>query len=166
MQETDSSGTTSTACKSTDNNTGNSSMCATFDKYGGATLVPGATSTGRTVRIYDTGTVDPAAFVLKPGACTVTGGIAGASGNICGLLTVTAFCTMSNAPTNVISIYDGSQTLSSIANTTKDLRALGCLPKTSGTYATMQFAVSLPSGADNTVQGQTASQPLTWQFIG
>jgi hypothetical protein len=165
MQETDAVGTTTTACKSTDNNTGNSSTCATFDKYGGAAtpLTPGGAHV-TTVRIYDTGSMDPSAFTLGPGACTSSGGTTGATGNICSTLTLTLTCTLSTAGASAISVYSGA-TLTSIGSTTKDLKALGCLPtKNSGTYASLQFTVSLPTGADNTVQGQMASQPLTWQF--
>jgi hypothetical protein len=169
MQETDGSGTTTNACKSTDNNTLNSSTCATFDKYGGTgtPLTPGGSNV-TSVRIYDTGSMDPVAFTLTPAACTPSAGTSstGGTGNICNTLTVTLTCTMSTAGATAITVYN-AQTPSAIATAgAKDLRALGCLPtKNSGAYATMQFTVSLPTGADNTVQGQTASQRLTWQFL-
>lgn len=167
MKETDSSGTTATGCTSTDG-TANSSTCSAYNKYGGAALLPGATSPTTTVRISNTGTTDATAFTLTPGTCTKTGGITGATGNICSSLKLTLVCTpfTGGVAGTAYTAYN-LQTLTAIAAAAKDLRTPGCLPPKGGVNSvSMAFSVTLDANADNTVQGQTASQPLVWQFTG
>jgi hypothetical protein len=165
MTETDANGT-GNVCVST-SGTDNSFTCTTNNKYGGnLAMTPGQTVT-KTVRIYSTGSMTPASFSLTPSACALTNPN-NFSGNICDSFKVTLTCTpyAGGSAGTATTVYT-AQTLTQI-NTTgvKDLSA--CKPATSTagstTYAKLDFSVQLDSAAGNSVQGQSVTQPLTWQF--
>lgn len=164
MKETDSTGT-GTICQTASSST-NLVTCATINKYGGTgstALTPGATAGATTVRIYDTGSLAPATFTLLPGTCTPSGG---GGGDLCGQLKLAVTCQVNGTGTSY-TVSSGS-TLTALATAGSiniGTAAANCVPQaSSANYVTFSFVVSMANGSDNTMQGVTASQPLTWQF--
>ena len=147
LQEKSSDGIT---CTSTDG-TDNAATCSTINKYGGQVLSPGQTST-TTVTMTNLGTLTPASFTLQPGACSTTNSASGEASttDLCSKITVTVYAGTDatgsplSDPTSLSSFK--TQTLATLA------------PKASQDYT---FVVSVPD-LDNTFQGLTVSQPLTW----
>lgn len=169
MQETNSSGSTTSACTSSDGSS-NAVTCSTFDKYGGASLQPGGSSSPTTIRIYNTGTIEATAFTLASGTCDLSSNPLGAAGNVCSSLLVSATCTRysSGSSTGSTGIFADGATLTTIASTTVDLKAKGCSPSPGSaggtTYTSIAFTVTLSSSAGTEVQGQSAKQQLVWTF--
>lgn len=149
LQETNSDG--SVTCSSSDSDT-NAVTCATINKYGGQTLVPGGAST-TTVHLTNLGTVTPKTFTLGAGECTQSGSAAfgTAATDLCAKLSlkVYAAATPTGDP-----VYDGT-----LAGFSTPVGLAELAPDESQAYT---FVVSVPAGLDNTYQGLTASQPLTW----
>jgi hypothetical protein len=154
MKETDSAGTAGTACTSSTTGT---TTCA-LNKYGTNLLTPNAPTNTTTVLFTNTGTIPITAFSLTPDVCTKTGS---ASGDICGGITVAVTCKVGSASaTSVVA----AQTLTAFKNAGAVQVPAACWPATSsGTTASFTFTVTL-TGTDNTYQGLTATQPLTWTF--
>lgn len=160
MKETlldDKGAATTTTCDST------TATCTTINKYGGTdkALVPGASHTTN-IQIQNTGTVPATAFTLKPGTCTTTKLAGAGSGDLCGVLTVTvkqanAFAELGGATAVVNSVAANS---TGFAGATIELDK----PIAAGASKYLQITVTLPATADETVQGQQVSQPLTWTF--
>lgn len=152
MQETSGAIT----CNSTDGNSTNTATCATINKYGGQTLVPGGSST-TTVSIKNTGTATPTTFTLTPGACTQSGtapaGVTAAT-DLCSQVTVKLYAAATATGTP---IYSGS--LTGWANAAQSLTTLA-----GNAAQAYTFVVSTPSSLGNTYQNQSVSQPLVWQF--
>lgn len=157
-------------------NTSNSYSCTTINKYGGATLVPG-TSTTVTVTFTNTGTKNGSSFQLAPSAsCTSTytatigSETAGASSspNLCSNadLTVAVACNTGGtfgSGTAWLTPYPiAAATPSAFATsgpynhtaTTGDLNA--------GATWTCQFTVALSSSAGFADQNITVAQAITW----
>ncbi|MBC3761842.1 hypothetical protein ACUN7V_03010 [Quadrisphaera oryzae] len=149
-----------TSCASTGAGTttdSGSSTCSTINKYGGGLLVPGGSST-KTVTLTNRGSVAATAATLTAAPCTsarASGATASGSGDLCSALRVDIATTGPGGAT----VYTGA--LSGLSGTT----ALAPVPVAPGASLTVVVSVTFPStGADNTVQGLTASQPLTWTF--
>ena len=165
MKETDSSG--STICLSSSGTNNSNTSCGTIDKYGGTGtgLTPGGTPNITTIRMYNTGTSAVNAFQLAPGTCTKSGS---GTGDLCGQLQLTLTCAPVTGGTagTAVTLYNA---VALNALTTKDIKAASatCVPPTSSSdYTRFVFTVQLSSGADNTVQAQTVSQPLVWTYTG
>lgn len=166
MQEADSTG--NTTCLSTSGTNNTYTTCTAINKYGGTTnqLTPGGTANSTTVRMYNTGTTPVNGFNLAPGTCTKSGT---GTGDLCGQLQLTLSCAPVTGGTvgTAVVLYSGVA-LSSLP--TKDIKAASasCVPPTNSTANWVQFvfAVQLSSGADNTVQAQTVTQPLVWTYTG
>lgn len=170
MKETllDSSGTaTSTTCSSNDGTAAsvasNSATCSTINKYGGTGgvgLTPGGAAQTTNIRITNTGNVPATAFTLTPGTCTAT-----ATGGSVNSGTATSATVCSKV---MVTITSGSTTLytgNAGAMTNTDLLSkLGTSSLAAGASIPITFSVKLDSSADNTTQGFTVSQPLTWTF--
>jgi hypothetical protein len=139
-------------CTSTDSTT-NAATCATINKYGGQTLLPGGSST-TTVTITNQGTATPTSFTLTPGTCAQTGGVAG-------ITPATDFCTQVSLKIYAAATATGSPiftgTLASL--TAQTLTALA--PAAAQPYT---FVVSTPGTLGNSYQGLSAAQTLTWAF--
>ena len=152
LQEKSSDG--STTCLSTDGNTNNAATCATINKYGGATLLPGQSVT-TTVNMKNAGTATPNTFTLTPGTCAQTGtGIAGVTPatDLCSKITVKVYAAATATGVPII-----SGTASAIGGTATTLTNLAA-----GASQDYTFVVSLDSSAGNTYQNLTATQPLVW----
>lgn len=168
MQETGPGGAGTVTCTSTDagaGNTGNTinantATCATINKYGGSTaLVPGATAPTTTVTLTNTGSVAAKTFTVAYGACTNgTGpnGTVGGSAKLCDLLNVAV--TTGTAPGTALAGASGTPT--NLA--TKSVTIPGGVAP--GASVVVNFTVSLPGTADNTLQNVSLSQPITWTF--
>ena len=147
LQEKSSDGIT---CTSTDG-TDNAATCSTINKYGGQVLSPGQTST-TTVTMTNLGTLTPASFTLQPGACSTTNSASGEASttDLCSKINLAVYAgaddTGSSVFSGTLSTFTAAKKLTSLA------------PKASQAYT---FVVSVPD-LDNTYQGLTASQPLTW----
>jgi len=151
MQEATTTGTVVTC----DSGLG-SATCATINKFGGNTaMAPGQTvSTGITIK--NTGSVPATSFTLSPSAtCTptdVTGASVHGTGNPCTVMTVLI-------KSGTTTVYSG--TLAGLASGgVINLNA----PVAAGASVPFSFDVTLPSTADNTMQGRQASMGLTWTF--
>lgn len=157
MQET---GPGPVVCTSTDNGTNNASTCATINKYGGSTaLVPGAAATTTTVTLKNTGSVAANTFTVAYGACTNgvgPNGTTGGSGKLCDSLNVAV--STGAAPGTALVAASGAPS----ALATKTITIPGAVAP--GASVTVNFAVSLPATADNTLQNLSVSQPITWTF--
>lgn len=174
MAETNSNNTTTCLSSSGVNN--NYAACDGINKYGGVDtpFIPDATHT-QTVYFGNAGTSAVRTFTVKPSACSVSSSTRTgnqSTGNLCDSLQLTVTCTpvdtQGHATGSPTTVYD-AKTLSSIANTSVDLGALSpsCVPQASTANAVQfVFAVHMPQNQDNTVQGQTVSQPILWTFTG
>lgn len=161
MQETgpDSSGT-ATTCSSSDS----TATCSTINKYGNggvakSNLAPGD-SVNTTVTINNTGTTDADTFTLTFAACSQTPtATAGPPvvGDLCSELQVAVY---QGSDTTGTPIFTGTPTALAGDHTltAADATTAG------GSGQAYTFKVTLPSGADNTYQGVTASQAMTWKF--
>ena len=124
--------------------------CSTINKYGGNTaMVPGTTTSTTTVTFTNPGTTAANSFVLTPGACKSTPAASGTVGDLCTKLNV-------NITSGGKSLYSGPAS-----------GLTGQIPVTipgtaSATQVAVTFAVTVDASADNTFQGTSASQPLTW----
>lgn len=149
LQETNADG--SVTCTSTDSAT-NAATCTTINKYGGQTLAPGG-STTTTVKLTNLGSVTPASFTLTPGTCSQAGTppVGTAATDLCAKLTLTVYAAATATGTP---IYTGS--LSGFTS------AVNLTPPAASATQPYTFVVAVPSTLDNTYQGLTASQPLTW----
>ena len=149
LQETNSDG--SVTCTSSDSAT-NAATCATINKYGGQTITPGGSST-TTVKMTNLGTIAPSTFALTAGACTQSGAPASgtAATDLCSKLTLNVYAAATATGTP---IYSGS--LSGFTN------PVNLTPLAANATQAYTFVISVPSTLDNTYQGLTASQPLTW----
>lgn len=176
MKETDNSNTPSATCLSTDSNSVNSSTCSSsvLNKYGGYTLSPGTSGAPVSIRIYNVGTMDAAAFNLTPAACTVSGNPAT---SICDYIRVGVTCirTVGGTAGSSVPVFgDGTLANSSLTKfntagtidlkTTKNCTPAKTAANSTSDFTTFTFTVTVDSTAPNAVQGQTASQNLEWKF--
>lgn len=167
MRETNSDG--SVSCLSSSGTNNSYTSCGTINKYGGTAtpFTPGVSRT-TTVSIANTGTTAATAFVLRPGTCTKSDVGTSNTGTLCDGLHLTLTCTpVSSGGTagSSVALYT-DQTLTSIANADKSIPS-ACIPAAGANGTTrFDFALAMPSGQDNTVQGQQVSQPLVWTFTG
>jgi hypothetical protein len=161
MQETGPGKTgTPVSCTSTDNGTNNAATCATINKYSGSTaLVPGAAPITTTVTLTNTGSVTATTFTVGYGTC-VNGvgpnGTTGGTGKLCDSLNVAV--TTGTAPGTALAAASGAPS----ALNGKTITIPGGV--VAGASVTVNFAVSVPLAADNTLQNLSASQPITWTF--
>jgi len=124
--------------------------CATINKYGGnLVMVPGTTVSTNTVTFTDPGTTAANTFTLTPTACKSTPTPSVTVGDLCTKLKVVI--TSGGTP-----LYSGfaSGLTAPITLTVPAANAATTVPVT--------FTVSVDGTADNTFQGTSASQPLTW----
>lgn len=166
MQETDSTG--ATTCLSTSGTANSYTTCSTINKYGGVAnqLTPGSAPNVTTVRLYNTGTTAVNGFTLAPGTCTKSGS---GTGDLCGQLQLTLTCAPVTGGTVGTAVTLYSATALNALGTSKDIKAASatCVPPiSSSNYVQFTFSVQLSSGADNTVQAQSVSQPLVWTYTG
>jgi len=159
MQESNSDG--SITCLSTDNTTvdSNSAQCTTINKYGGTlTMTPGRTVT-TDINIANIGTADASSFTLTPESCSqpdpATGSIHGSATDLCSKMTL-------DITSGATTIYSG--TLADFNTPVDVLTALGATSVAQGSTVSFSFAVTLPTGLDNSYAGLEVSQPLTWTF--
>ena len=151
MEESTTVDSLTTTCKSTDggNVTSNAATCSTINKYGGANLAPGGTTT-QTVIIKNSGNLTPASFSLTPGSCTQTGAVTGSASDLCTKETLVL-------EQDGASIYSG--VLSAFGPAAKPLTTVA-----PGATSTFTFQITLDSSLGNTYQGLTANQSLVWKF--
>ena len=124
--------------------------CATINKYGGNTaMVPGTTVVTNAVTFQNPGTTAANTFTLTPGTCKSTPTPSGTVGDLCTKLKVV----ISSGGT---SLYTGFASALTAAIT------LTVPTANAGSTTTVTFTVSVDGSADNTYQGTSASQPLTW----
>jgi hypothetical protein len=162
-------------CASSSNAT-NSYSCTTINKYGGATLVPG-TSTTVTVTFTNTGTKNGTNFQLAPSASctstyTATIGSETAGGtstpNLCsnGDLTVAVACNTGStfgSGTAWVSPYPiAAATPSALASSGPYNHAATGADLNAGATWTCQFTVALLATAGFADQNITVAQPITW----
>jgi hypothetical protein len=139
-----------------------SASCSTINKYGDngvtATLTPGDAVT-TAVTISNTGTTDAATFTVGFAACSQIPAAGAGVGDLCDYLNV--------------DLWQGAETSGTLVGTgtPTDLVALSPISLTAAAATTAggagqlyTFVVTLPAGADNTYQGITASQEITWSF--
>lgn len=157
-------------------NTSNSYSCTTINKYGGATLVPG-TSTTVTVTFTNTGTKNGANFQLAPSAsctsnytATIGSETAGAAStpNLCtnGDLTVAVACNTGStfgSGTAWLAPYSiAAATPTALASGGPYNHAATAGDLNAGATWTCQFTVALSSSAGFADQNITVAQPITW----
>jgi hypothetical protein len=138
-----------------------SASCSTINKYGGNLVMAPGVPVVTTITIKNTGTVPAVSFTLQAGACTQLPVAAPVGppivGNLCSQMQIAVVG--STAPTNV---FTGTPTAFATAGTggiitlTQPLAPAG--------VETFTFTVTVPAGSDNTYQGISISQPLTWTF--
>ncbi len=117
--------------------------CTDINKYGAATAMKPGDIITTSVVISNTGSVDAAQFTLTPGACT---------GTLCTQLEVT----MVQGTTTVVDHVMASALTAPVSLATV----------AHGATSTIAITVTFVSSAnDNSFQGATASQPLTWKFM-
>ena len=120
--------------------------CATINKYGGLTMKPGDTTT-TTIVIANTGNLDAASFSLATLPC---------SGNLCSHLKVTmtqdgtALSTVNGVMASLLPATVSLTTVAHGANTSIAIK--------------VDFVSTGTDANDNLLQGQSASQSLTWKF--
>jgi hypothetical protein len=171
MQETNSVGPVTCYSNGTVNGTigTNNANCSTINKFGGdqtngLNLAPGTAATVTTVSIKNAGTIAASQFALTGGLCTQSAntGNAGVIANG----SATDFCAKVNVTIKEAGVVVFAGTAAQLAGatgaTTNTLTLLG--PVAANTAVSMEFDVSLASGADNTYQGLALSLPMTWQF--
>jgi hypothetical protein len=136
--------------------------CTTINKYGGATpsssgymaLYPGKVISTN-VTFKNTGTIEAATFTVKGGTCTPTA------------LTPNGGATLSTVCSKfTVEVLQGT---TSLWSGTADTFASGAAITIPGTVAAnasvpMTIKVGLDSSANNTYQGFTILQPITWTF--
>ncbi len=168
MKETGPDG--STQCLSSSGTDNTYTDCRTINKYGGTAtpFIPDATH-DTPVSISNTGVSTVTGFTLTPGTCTATTGATATSGDLCASLELNLSC---------VSVANGGATGTPVLLTNrvklKDLTRIDiataapdCVPAAnSGDSVKFVFSVHMPAGQDNSVQGQTVSQNLTWAFTG
>ena len=139
----------------------NSANCASFNKYGGSTvMVPSATgatptnTVSTTVTFKNTGTAAATAFTLAGGTCTQVnnGAINGSANDFCGKLRVVV-------TSGATAVYAG--TAAALATATVTIPT-ALIPVAGGPAVPFTFQVYLDSTAGNTYQGLGATQPLVW----
>lgn len=138
-------------CVDTSTTATNEATCSTVNKYGGtsAPLVPGAAGNATTVTLTNTGSTT-GDLVLSADACTMSGGISGATDDICDYVDLLVECpggTTTYSGTLSAFAAAGDQAVDSVA---------------AGDSVSCTFTVSLPSTAPADIATQVASQPLTW----
>ena len=152
-----------TSCSSTDSTTisSNSSTCSTINKYGGSTTMTPSDAAGTsntvvtTVMFRNTGSVEASSFTLGVGACTQ-----GRNGTVNG--TATDLCSKLRGTISSGSMVLGSASLADAARFTFPLPP-SMIPAAHGaTTVPITFTIWLDSSADNSYQGLSASQPITW----
>lgn len=161
LQETNANA--STRCSSTDSTTisANSSNCSTINKYGGSTTMTPSNAAGTsntvvtTVNFKNTGSATASSFTLAVGACTQSrnGTVNGSATDLCSKMRGT----ISSGSTVI-----GTATLAAAAGVTFALPSSLIPAANSATTVPITFTVYLDSSADNSYQGLTASQPITW----
>jgi hypothetical protein len=163
MKETDSAGTAGTQCLSSSGTNNTYASCSTLNTFGAAVFTPGTTNT-TTVRIYNTGTTPANGFTLSPGSCSYSG--SGTATDVCSKLTLTVTCVASTGGTASTVFPSGTLAAFATGGTIAiPSTAAACVPPAGGAaWVNFTFAVTLASGVDNTYQGLTAAQPITWTF--
>ena len=162
----------SNTCTSTDltNISTDSATCSTINKYGGSTtMVPSASNTTptntvtTTVNMSNTGTAAASSFTLGFGVCTQgnNGTTNGSATDFCSKLHVkiVSGTTTVLADTTAAALA-GAATGTQIGTTVTIPAAL--IPAPGAAAVPFTFTVFVDSGAGNTYQGLSASQPITW----
>ena len=134
--------------------TANSGTCGSINKYGGSTTMAPGVAVTTNITIKNIGTIPANTFTLTPGACTqaANGTMSGSATDFCSKLDVT--------------ITSGSTTI--FNGTAASLAAGGAIslpaPVASGASVPFTFTTKVDASVDNSYQGLSASQPLTWSF--
>jgi uncharacterized repeat protein (TIGR01451 family) len=124
--------------------------CTDINKYGGSTTMkPGDTAT-TTIIISNPGSVDAAQFTLTPTACT---------GTLCSHLKVTMVQDGIVTPAPVVNGIMASALTSAV---TLNPVAHG---GSTTIVITAQFVTTGTDAGDNALQGQSATQSMTWKFM-
>ena len=151
----------SLTCNSYDGgaSTTNTATCSTINKYGGGTLIPGATPTVTSITLKNTGTIPARTFSLNPTACSQTpiggSGFSGQASDLCSKVKV-------KMVSGTKTLYDGTA-----AGLTTSIDLLEKLTKTqinAGESVPIDVSVQLDASAGTAYQSLQISQPLTWQF--
>lgn len=151
---------TSTVCNSTDGGAStNSATCSTINKYGGASLVPGAAATETTIAIQNTGTLKATAFSLTPSNCTQTtvGTVSGNATDLCAKVNVTI-------KSGGTTVFTGTAASLQAGGQIDLLAKLGKTGINASESVPFTISVQLDSSATAAYQGLQLSQPLTWTF--
>lgn len=152
---------TTTVCNSTDGSgsTTNSATCSTINKYGGASLVPGAAATGTTIAIQNTGTIKATAFSLTPGTCSqsTVGSTSGNATDLCAKVNVTI-------KSGSTTIFTGTAASLQAGGQIDLLAKLGKTGINANESVPFTVSVQLDNSATTAYQGLQLSQPLTWTF--
>ena len=170
-----------TTCLSTGGGTTDTNVNTGCDSVVGLTGLKPGDSASANLTLKNVGSLPASAFTVRSAACT-DGDAAGESyhgtGSMCGNV-VLGIQQYSDAAFSVPSacLYGGgTATTCAMTDTTKTLSAFrtaypsAASPKAigsglaAGTSAYVKVTVQLPSTADNTVQGRTASFDLTWHL--
>lgn len=139
----------SVSCTTTATQT--SQTCSTINKYGGSTTMTttGADSSKTTaITITNNGTLAASTFTLEPGTCTLTNPDQ-ASGDLCALAKVTI-------------VQDGTTVVSGVAPSAL-ASSYTLAPVAAGATSNISITFST-ADLDNSVIGESVSQPLTWTF--
>jgi hypothetical protein len=122
--------------------------CTDINKYGGLTAMKPGDSKTTTIVITNTGSVDAAIFTLTPGACAHTA----STPDLCSQLEVTMVQGTKTVVDHVMA--------SALTAPVTSLDAVA-------SHGTTSIAITVKfvsSASDNSLQGATASQSLTWKF--
>jgi hypothetical protein len=148
----------------------NSFTCATINKYGGGTLIPGTTaasSSSQVVSITNTGNVTANTFTLQPGACTQAISVStlpsGNASDLCSKLFLTITDSSVTGGTTTVTTPLASTALSALSATTPIALPVAA----AGNVQTFTFTISFPStgaSTDNSYQNLKASQALVWTY--
>ena len=168
MRETGPAG--STECLSSSGANNSYTDCHTINKYGGTDtpFIPDATH-DTPVSISNTGVSNVTGFTLTPGTCAATAGSTPTAGDLCASLELNLSCVSvaSGGATGTPVVLVNRVKLKDLARVDIAAASRDCVPvANSGNSVKFVFSVHMPAGQDNTVQGQTVSQNLTWAFTG
>ena len=147
MVETTGNGLGPNSCSSSAGVAG-SADCTTINKYGNLTTMKPGDSTTTTIHIVNTGTINATSFSLAPGAC---------SGSLCTHLKVTMIQDGVAVP-----LANGVFASALPATVPLNTPLKGVDTKID---ITVLFVATGTDAGDNLLQGQSASQPLTWKFL-
>lgn len=131
--------------------------CANINKYGGAALAPGG-STTTSIKITNKGTIAASTFTVNGGACATTnvpGAAVSGTGDLCTKVNV-------QIKANGQPVWNG--TAAAFATATADVKAAVGHAIAANETVNIDIVAALDSTADATFQGRQISQPIIWQF--